>query len=586
MSARTLDVMLSVMSALFLVVGPSLEVGAQTRDSGIRFESLLRMMSDRDSLARFPDPDYRQLQSSSYNRLSTRRDQKEQGTDGWFADSDGVTSLRMETIDGRNEWVIMEHNGPGCLTKFWTPYFYYDFQDRVGPKIRIYLDGDQEPVIDEYFIELLTRNEWPDSYGRKPPRQNSFEVPSPFAGFTARAGDLYLPIPFAISCKVTLSNKPFYNIVNYRAYPNGTHVETFQRDQYRRSESLVREVAHELLEPQSFHAGRRFEASVEMAPGEQVDLPLNGGASAVRHLEFRIDPAFAAKDPQALRSTVLKIKFDGRETVWCPVGDFFGSPNAINPVHTWTREVTADGSMVCHWVMPYRDSAVVTLQNLGRTPVRGRLLVRTGDWQWDDRSMHFYARWRADHIQPGNEFVDWNFVDICGKGVFVGDTWTVLNVTRGWWGEGDEKIYVDDAYDMRKFPDHFGTGTEDYYGWAGGVNPTREDIFSHPFLANISVGSTEESNTLGFNICTRIRSLDAIPFHKRLVFDMEASPGTEQRNPWDRLGYSAVSVAYALPHATTNRPPLPEAAARPIMSLESLFRERERIRAESFFGPP
>ena len=47
----------------------------------------------------------------------------------------------------------------------------------------------------------------------------------------AGQGDLYLPIPFARSCKVTMSAKPFYNIINYRAYADGTTVETFSKEQ-------------------------------------------------------------------------------------------------------------------------------------------------------------------------------------------------------------------------------------------------------------------------------------------------------------------------------------------------------------------
>ncbi len=70
--------------------------------------------------------------------------------------------------------------------------------------------------------------------------------------------------------------------------------------------------------------------------------------------------------------------------------------------------------------------------------------VRTGDWNWDNNSMHFHANWRPDDVRPGTPPVDWNFIDISGKGVFVGDAWTVLDIHPGtWWGEGDEKIYVD-----------------------------------------------------------------------------------------------------------------------------------------------
>lgn len=108
----------------------------------------------------------------------------------------------------------MEHEGPGCITKMWTPFFYYGFNDRVGPNVCIYLDGAETPVFDESLIKLLTA-------------QGSIQPP--FATYTARAGDLYLPIPFARSCKVTMVKKPFYNIINYRAYPPGTAVETFSR---------------------------------------------------------------------------------------------------------------------------------------------------------------------------------------------------------------------------------------------------------------------------------------------------------------------------------------------------------------------
>jgi hypothetical protein len=190
--------------------------------------------------------------------------------------------------------------------------------------------------------------------------------------------------------------------------------------------------------------------------------------------------------------------------------------------------------------------------------------------------MHFHANWRSDDVVPGTPFQDWNFIEITGQGMLVGDQWTVLNPNGGWWGEGDEKIYVDDDF-QRDFPSHFGTGTEDYYGWAGGRVPTRDDEFSHPFLANIRVGGLD-GGTRGFNICTRQRGLDAVPFDSRLRFDIEASFGVGIRNPWNLLAYSAVTWWYARPGATHNRPPLPEAAARSITSLADLDQRSKEIR--------
>jgi hypothetical protein len=258
------------------------------------------------------------------------------------------------------------------------------------------------------------------------------------------------------------------------------------------------------------------------------------------------------------------------------VGDFFGSADAVHPFKTLAREVSDDGTMISRWVMPYEKSAELKLMNLGTEPVQAHVRVAAGPWKWDDRSMHFHANWRSDDVVPGTPFQDWNFIEIMGQGMLVGDQWTVLNPNGGWWGEGDEKIYVDDDF-ASDFPSHFGTGTEDYYGWAGGRVPTREDEFSHPFLANIRVGGLD-GGTRGFNICTRQRGLDAVPFGSRLRFDIEASFGVGIRNPWNLLAYSAVTWWYARPGATHNRPPLPEAAVRSITTLADLDQRSQGIR--------
>ncbi len=522
--------------------------------SPITIESFLDETLDRDRLARIPAPAYESLQASSYNRDSVHRDKP-----GWFADSDGLGFIRRERIQGKREWVVMEHEGPGCITRIWTPFFYYGFDNREGPDIRIYLDGAKEPALAENFIALLT---------------GKGSVKPPFAAYTARAGDLYLPIPFAKSCKITMTAKPFYNIINYRAYPAGTDVETFRMEQLASHADKLSTTGKRLYAPPASNTAP-LAKQANIAPNDVLSLPLPTGSGAVQEITIRLTPP-AEGDTAYLRSTVLAITCDGSETVWCPVGDFFCSADAIHPMETWERSVTEDGTMTCRWVMPYSRSATVSLRNLGSQSVQASLSVTTSPWDWDGRSMHFHATWRPDDVVPGTPFLDWNFVDIRGTGVFVGDAWCVLNPNSSWWGEGDEKIYVDGAWDTG-FPTHFGTGTEDYYGWAGGRVPTRKDEFDGPFLANVRVGGLD-GKTLGFNICTRTRSLDAIPFQQRLRFDMEASFGTNIRNPWNLLGYSAVTFWYALPGATCNRPPRPEAAARPIVSLDDMNKQADAIR--------
>ncbi|MBS1728911.1 MAG: DUF2961 domain-containing protein [Armatimonadetes bacterium] len=515
----------------------------------ITLQSLLAEMVDRDRLARFPNPPYESLQASSYNRASVKR-----GEPGWFADSDGTGYIRKEG----DEYVVMERQGPGCITKMWTPFFYYDFNNHVGPNVRIYLDGNTKPVIDESFIKLV---------------QGKGSIPRPFAQPTARAGDCYLPIPFAKSVKVTMTDKPFYNIISYRAYPPGTKVESFVPPKsYDRLKFADKHIY-------SISSVRSIDGGDPIAAGQfkQIDLP--AGSNAISHLGFDIHSLDFRNpfDARGLRPLVLSISFDGEETVWCPLGDFFCSADAFNPLGTMNRGVGTGTIMEADWVMPYHKSATLRIYNFGKEPQRVGVEWKTKKWTWNDSSMHFCARWRPDDVVPGTPFQDWNFVDIHGKGVYVGDAFTVLNIRKdSWWGEGDEKVYVDEAYD-KGFPTLFGTGTEDYYGWAGGVLPTLDDHFWHPFLNNVKVGGLD-GHTLGYNVLTRERSLDAIPFNSRLRFDMESSFGVDMREKWNLLGYSAVTFFYARPGATHNRPPDPSAAAKPIMNIPELQKMSDAIR--------
>lgn len=112
---------------------------------------------------------------------------------------------------------------------------------------------------------------------------------------------------------------------------------------------------------------------------------------------------------------------------------------------------------------------------------------------------------------------------------------------------------------------HFGTGTEDYYGWAGGIVPTPDDEFSKPFLGNIIVG---EPRSKGYNICTRTRSLDAISFSKEIKFDMEASCG--KRSTSHFLQYSETVYWYGKPGLQHSRKPSKEKAAWKLPQVKDL----------------
>ena len=526
----------------------------------VSMQSLLREMVDRKQLVEYPESiPYKAMQASSYNRASVSPDQP-----GWFADSDGVFCIRTEkNREGETEWVLMEDKGPGVITKIWAVCFYYGLDDTTGANLKIYLDGEEEPTINCNFFEFV--------------KGESFVKP-PFAMETRRAGNSYLPIPYAKSCKVTMDKKVFYNIISYRSYPQGTSVRTFSMDEYNQSQILIDSVGHVLErgvygDLASTKNTEAYSSHKTLRPQEKETLLIRKKQKAIEQLVFQLD---AEDFDQALRSTVLKISFDGEQTVWTPLGDFFNIGVGLKTYQMWERAVQEDGTMICRWIMPYQHIAELEIENMGKQDIQMSVTAKVMPYTWNDRSMYFHSSWRMDDPTPGFPLFDYNLVNVKGKGIYVGDQFTVLNPEEGWWGEGDEKVYVDDD----TFPSLFGTGTEDYYGWAGGVVPNPEDEFYTPFLSNVRVAAP---NSMGYNTCTRTRVLDAIPFNRQLDFNIESSGSN--RTSWFHLQYAVNTYWYAKPGASCNRKPLPEMASRKIMTLQELQVYNEKCKADRYIYP-
>jgi hypothetical protein len=499
----------------------------------ITFQSLLRELADIDRLAQFPDPYYTCGQFSSYNRLSMTPDDPET----WFANADKEQFIRIEENQGRQEYVIMDHQGPGCVTRIWATnhnQFYSileEIDNRMGWIIRFYLDGETEPAIVADMVNLLNGRDF---------------IPEPFSYTSLRSGNMYFPIPYAKMCKITLDKIPAYYSINYRSYPPGTPIETFTMGAFKNAVDFLSSTARALTHPpKAVGDTAALEATLEA--GSRVTMTCPAGPAAIKALELTLA---ADHMESALRSAVLVIRFDGELTVWCPVGDFFGSGIGLNPFADFTREVTKDGKLSCRWVMPYKDQAEIVIINLGKQILGIQLTAVTQELEWNERSMYFHAGWRQEYPLPTNPLQDWNYVEIEGKGVYIGDTLSVMNPVPRWWGEGDEKVYVDGE----SFPSHFGSGTEDYYGYAWGGRSN--DFFAKPFHAQVRCGQ----KTYGHNTLTRVRSLDAIPFKQRLKFDMEVWH-------WNReieVAYAAAVYWYARPGTVSNREPCPEEASRQI----------------------
>ncbi len=525
--------------------------GAESGD--ITLESLLEEMVSRDTIARLPKPAYTCKQFSSYDRNST-----EPGSPTWWANWDRSYFVRVEDNNGRKEHVLMDAEGPGAVVRFWATWHGPGGGEFSNGTMRVYLDGKAEPVIEGPMADLIS--------GGLLVGEPLSQGVSPETAYKHRGHNLYLPIPYARQCKITYETKAFidegahkgealYYQINYRTYESGTEVESLKKNTLQRARRTVARVQRRLAQNERPGLGRLMEGRLEgsILPGKEKSVTING-QRAIRRLSFQM----RANDlSQALRSTILRIEFDGAQTVWCPIGDFFGTGYHVRPHSTWYTGVVDDNTLSCYWVMPFAKQAKISILNLGSEPVkltRGRIL--SGAWDWENRSCHFHAAWKqwpkvktqSNEKAKDHGAFDLNWITVEGQGTYVGDVLTLFNTAKAWWGEGDEKIYVDGE----AFPSQIGTGTEDYYGYAW----CKPNFFESAFHAQ---PSGDGNLVPGFTVNCRYRALDAIPFNKSIKFDMELWH-------WARttMSYAPTTFWYARPGATWNVEPDAEEAKRPV----------------------
>ncbi len=531
---------------LFVVI--PISINAQKNNARISFKTLLEEMLSREAITKLPSSSYRNLQASSYDRRSVNKE------NGWYANSDRSQFIDVEmNDDGRYEHVMMQAKGPGAIVRFWAVT---GQKSLLRGTLRIYIDQDSTPTFEGTLEDLIGGN----YFTSQPLSQAVSEVSADYQ----RGRNLYLPIPFAKSIKITYQkedglnlydakkmwpdNSVFYNI-NYRIYNEGTNIESLTSSVLNASEKQIIETNKQLLLANTDKSQRVIALDSKLKPEETKTFTITkphkkGGA--INQISLKLE---AGNLPQALRSTILEISFDGERTAWSPLGDFMGTGYQIRPSKTWYGKVEANGLMICKWLMPFANTCEIKIHNLGTQEVkikRGEVSVKK--YEWDNQSMHFGAAWKQHTNIPSKPNKDINYVTLQGKGMYVGDVLTLFDTHKDWWGEGDEKIFVDDD----TFPSHFGTGTEDYYGYAWCLNAR----FSTPFIMQPD-GSGNMG--IGFTVNGRYRLLDGIPFKKQITLDMELQHWKEAR-----LNYAPTIYWYARPGVKCNIKPDPETAKLPV----------------------
>lgn len=516
--------------------------------------SLIEEMTSRADLSYFPQKPFTHRQFSSHNPESVSPDRE-----GWFANNDMSHFIRVEMNSGRREFVMFDADGPGAIVRWWMTFY----KAQYG-LIRIYIDNDTIPVVKGAPDLLLSGPLLTDS-----PLAVSVQAGAPL-GEEGRDYDhnLYVPIPFARHCKITYECDSielryeyegihvekgyywpdvFYNI-GYRAYAKNINVESVTTRTVKEAKPLLDNAGKLLLNDKITCTTEKIFDKI-ISPGDSLVMEFRGEMQAITKLVANLETSGMQ---QALRSSVFQASFDGYRTIWVPVGEFFGSGYSLNYHRTWMNQRDVNGTMESFWVMPFREKCVLTVINYGAENIHLKVVVGLDSYKWNNNSMYFGSSWHEYfHLKSRNEKglpFDLNFIDIKGRGIYAGDQITLFNNTYQWWGEGDEKIFVDGE----SFPSSFGTGSEDYYGYSFG----RQEPFSHPFLSQpVGIGNM----SWGVTTDMRHRSLDAIPFTKSISSNIELWHWADIR-----MNYALTTFYYLMPPFKHNIIPDIESVRRPV----------------------
>ena len=454
----------------------------------LSYADLVHRMTDLSHLAVLPAVGEKCAQWSSYSRRS-EYDGKTGKYVAWDANADGAGFIRKEG----DQIVMAEMQGPGCIWRIWSA------RAKKG-HVKIYLDGQETPAVDLPFAKFFSGDTAPFNYP---------ELSHDLKTIGSKGQNLYFPISYQKSCKIVADEGwGQYYQVTYTTFPKETNVPTFNA-------ALVAENAGALEKVNAFFkerlgsdpAGKRpgqesLRKTVALEPGTKIRTAELVGPRAITAIKVKTTFANRRDQMSALRNVALQITWDGEAepAVWCPLGDFFGTAPGENLYKSLVTGMTSDG-YYAYWYMPFGKSAVVELINDGKVSRSLEIEILHAPLERPFKGLgHFHAKWHRQ--TPGlsrDRWPDWVMLRTLGRGRFCGVMLHVWNPRGGWWGEGDEKFFVDGE----KLPSIFGTGTEDYFGYAW-CHPS---LFQRPFHCQ-----TMTEDNKGNQSVLRWQIADNVPF--------------------------------------------------------------------------
>lgn len=336
------------------------------------------------------------------------------------------------------EWVLFEAEGPGVITSIWLTGKNKKGQPYIGGRMNFYFDGENKPSFSARIPELFESGDpWPP----------------PLAEKSAGAWISYVPIYYARSLKITLSEHGdnFTHRKNGRGetIPHIYHQFSYQK--LPRPAASLPPGKQPVTPWRPDLRGAVLRRRLVQGGGEPVVVLHSRGKGILNELRLRWEKGDA-------ESSLLRVIADGAATVEMRVPEFWGFSRREWPrarMRSLLLGVEDDGTYYCRFPMPFRRELRIEIQAPSEVVIQEEIRLLEG---WREHE-HFYFRASRvrDVTEPGRDI---RLLQASGRGHYVG---TVLQVPSGAM-EGDERFYVDGE----PFPPAWhGTGTEDYFrcGW-------------------------------------------------------------------------------------------------------------------------
>ena len=316
----------------------------------------------------------------------------------------------------------------------------------------------------------------------------------------------------------------------------------------------------------SYDTSGRNRDAWPIEPGETKTLAEIDGPGVISHIWFTI----SSPDQFYLRKLLLRMYWDGEKkpSVETPVGDFFGLGHARTysyqcaPFNTSSHvrgKVGGGIAMNCWFQMPFRKKARIEIVNEQQEPVHAFYFYI--DYQkhesLGDDALYFHAKWRRENPCDGwkgdgsvwhspawgqrmggpegvnlSDEGNYLILEAKGRGHYVGVNFAIDHLYKGWWGEGDDMIFVDRDGERAWPPDMHGTGSEDYLSHAWGMQ-------NNAHLYNGQQWAELEGDWNGWGkVCVyRYHILDPVPFRKNVRVSIEHGHANNRSDDYSSVAY-------------------------------------------------